>query len=284
MVRQWLASLQIRLLGLVHLPLASLLPLETLRNALNTFGYPAVAVFIMIESTGIPFPGETMLLFASFYAAVDQQLQIPLVIACAALGAIIGDNFGYTVGRTGGHAFVRRFGRYFFLKEKHLDHAERFFAKHGDKTVFFGRFIAILRAWAAFLAGVNRMHWTRFLIYNAAGGIIWAIAYGCLGFYAGRIFHDNFGAVEHLASTISWVGAGLIAAAIIAAYIFFRVRRHHHHKDETHEQEQGEQGPPEIVYASHATGEQAHDEHGAPEIVVVTDGEPLAGEQIYPEP
>jgi membrane protein DedA with SNARE-associated domain len=152
-------------------------------------------------------------------------LQIPLVIVCAALGAIIGDNIGYTVGRTGGYALVRRFGRFVFLKEEHLVRAERFFAKHGDKTVFFGRFVAVLRAWAAFLAGVNRMRWPAFLVYNAAGGILWATIYGCLGFFAGRVFHDNFGAVEHLARTISWAGAGLIVAAVIVAYIVFRVRR-----------------------------------------------------------
>jgi membrane protein DedA with SNARE-associated domain len=225
MLGRWLPFLHIRLLALQHLPLAALISLDTLRNALSTLGYPAVALFIMIESSGIPFPGETMLLLASFYAAVDQHLQIPLVIVCAALGAIVGDNIGYTVGRTGGYALVRRFGRFVFLKEEHLERAERFFAKHGDKTVFFGRFVAVLRAWAAFLAGVNRMRWPAFLVYNAAGGILWATIYGCLGFFAGRVFHDNFGAVEHLARTISWVGAGLIVAAVIVAYIVFRVRR-----------------------------------------------------------
>jgi membrane protein DedA with SNARE-associated domain len=208
-----------------HLPLAGLVSLDTLRNALGTLGYPAVALFIMIESSGIPFPGETMLLLASFYAAVDHQLQIPLVIACASLGAIIGDNLGYTIGRTGGYTLVRRFGRYVFLKEEHLRRAERFFQKHGDKTVFFGRFIAVLRAWAAFLAGVNHMRWSAFLIYNAAGGVLWAIVYGCLGFFAGRVFHDNFGAVERLAGTISWVGAGLLVVAIILLYILLRTRR-----------------------------------------------------------
>jgi membrane protein DedA with SNARE-associated domain len=225
MLGRWLPFLHIRLLALQHLPLAALISLDTLRNALSTLGYPAVALFIMIESSGIPFPGETMLLLASFYAAVDQHLQIPLVIVCAALGAIVGDNIGYTVGRTGGYALVRRFGRFVFLKEEHLERAERFFAKHGDKTVFFGRFVAVLRAWAAFLAGVNRMRWPAFLVYNAAGGILWATIYGCLGFFAGRVFHDNFGAVEHLARTISWAGAGLIVAAVIVAYIVFRVRR-----------------------------------------------------------
>jgi membrane protein DedA with SNARE-associated domain len=225
MIRRWLALIHARWLLLNHFPLAALISLDTLRNALSTFGYPAVGLFVMIESSGIPFPGETMLLLASFYAAVDQKLQIPLVIICAALGAIIGDNIGYTVGRTGGYAFIRRFGRYLFIKQKHMEHAERFFTKHGDKTVFFGRFIAVLRAWAAFLAGLNRMRWPSFLIYNAAGGILWATIYGCLGFYAGRIFHDNFAAVEHLASTISWTGAALIASAVVAAFIVFHIRR-----------------------------------------------------------
>src|SRR6516162_7772586 len=97
-----LAILRWKALTLFSQPLAALISLATLQNALSTLGYPAVALFIMIESAGIPFPGETMLLLASFYAAVDQKLQIPLVIACAALGAIIGDNIGYTVGKTGG--------------------------------------------------------------------------------------------------------------------------------------------------------------------------------------
>ena len=208
-----------------HFPLAALVSLETLRNALSTLGYPAVALFIMIESMGIPFPGETMLLLASFYAAVDQKLQIPIVIACAALGAIVGDNIGYLIGRSGGYALVRRFGRYVFLKPEHLERAEHFFRKHGDKTVFFGRFIAVLRAWAAFLAGVNRMPWHTFLIYNAAGGIVWSIIYGCLGFYAGHLLKNNFGAVEQIAKTISWGGAALIVVIVIIIYVLLRVRR-----------------------------------------------------------
>lgn len=222
MISNWLSSLHNQ-----ALPFAALISLDTLRNALSTLGYPAVALFIMIESTGIPFPGETMLLLASFYAAVDHRLQIPLVIACAALGAIVGDNLGYLIGRTGGYALIQRFGRYIFLKPHHLQKAQNFFAKHGNKTVFLGRFVAVLRAWAAFLAGVNHMRWSTFLFYNAVGGILWAIVYGCLGFFAGRLFHDNFGAVEQLARTISWTGAVLIVVVVIVAYIVFRLRRKH---------------------------------------------------------
>ncbi len=214
--------------GLLHWsgePMAALISLDILRNALNVLGYPAVTLFIMIESSGIPFPGETMLLLASFYAGVDQHLQIPIVIACAALGAIMGDNIGYIVGRTGGRALAERYGRYVFLKPEHLDRAEKFFAKHGNKTVFFGRFVSVLRAWSAFLAGVNHMRWRSFLLYNAAGGIVWAIVYGLLGFYAGRYFKDNFTQVETIASTIGWAGAAFIALIIILAIIIYLLRR-----------------------------------------------------------
>ena len=222
---RWLPILRVRALNFSHEPLAALISLQTLQNALHTLGYPAVTLFIMIESAGIPFPGETMLLLASFYAAIDHQLKLPIIIACAAFGAIAGDNIGYYVGRTGGRAFAERFGRYLFLKPQHLDRAEKFFAKHGNKTVFFGRFIAILRTWSAFLAGVNHMDWRTFLVYNAAGGILWAIIYGTIGYVAGRIFHDNFTAVEHIARTISWIGAGAIVALAIAAFLVVRWRR-----------------------------------------------------------
>src|SRR5437667_12847777 len=106
----------------------------------------------MIESSGIPFPGETMLLLASFYAAISQQLQIPLVIACAAFGAIIGDNIGYLIARTGGRVIVVSYGRYVFIKPEHLPLAEAYYSKHANKTVFFVGFIVVMRPWPAFLA------------------------------------------------------------------------------------------------------------------------------------
>src|SRR3989475_8402230 len=222
----WLSILRFKALTWFGEPLAALISLATLQNALDTLGYPAVAIFVMIESSGIPFPGETMLLLAAFYAGASHQLQIPIVIACAAFGAIIGDNIGYLIGRTGGRAFVVRYGKYVFIKPEHLARAEAYFAKHGNKTVFFGRFIALLRAWAAFLAGVNHMHWRTFLIYNAAGGIVWATIFGTLGYVAGRFFHDNFAQVERLAATLGWLGSGLIVAAALAVFIVFRLRKH----------------------------------------------------------
>jgi membrane protein DedA with SNARE-associated domain len=206
-------------------PLAALISLQSLQQFLATFGYFAVFAFVMIESLGIPFPGETMLLLGSFYVAIDHRLSLPIVIICAALGAVVGDNIGYYIGHKGGRPFIERYGRYVFVKPEHLVRAERFFAKHGGKTVFFGRFVSILRTWAAFLAGVERMHWRTFLVYNAAGGIIWATIYGILGYVAGRFFHDNFAVVEHIARTIGWVGAGIILTVAAIIIIIFRIRR-----------------------------------------------------------
>lgn len=207
------------------MPLASLISWQVLQQLLDQFGYLAVALLVMIESIGIPLPGETMLLLASFYAALNPQLKIPFVIISAIAGAIIGDNIGYFIGRKGGRPFIEKYGHYIFIKPQQLERAEQFFKKHGGKTVFFGRFITVLRTWAAFLAGVEHMHWPTFLLYNALGGILWATVYGLLGYFAGRFFHNNFAQVEHLVSVIGWAGAGIILAVIIVAIIIWRVRK-----------------------------------------------------------
>src|SRR4051812_14873264 len=119
----WLPIARFWMLSKQSYVVASLIPLQILQQTLGSFGYPAVTLFVMIESAGIPFPGETMLLLASFYASIDHHLNIAIVIACAALGAILGDNFGYYIGRVGGRPFVEHFGRYVFIKPHHLNYA-----------------------------------------------------------------------------------------------------------------------------------------------------------------
>src|SRR5258708_10961697 len=158
---------------------------EDLTHLLNTYGYLAVLVFVAIESTGIPFPGETMLLVAAIYAGTTHRLTIYWVIAAAATGAIVGDNLGFWIGREGGYRLLRRYGRYIRLDERKLKLGLYLFRRHGGKVVFFGRFVAVLRAWAAFLAGTNRMPWPRFLFFNATGGILWATVYGLAGYVLG---------------------------------------------------------------------------------------------------
>src|SRR6266567_1599898 len=139
-----------------------------LTHFLTAYGYWAVLFFVAIESSGIPFPGETMLLVAAIYAGTTHRLAIPLVIAAATLGAILGDNIGYWVGREGGYRLLRRYGHYLHIDERRVKLGQYLFRKHGGKVVFFGRFIAVLRAWAAFLAGTNRMPWGSFLLFTIA--------------------------------------------------------------------------------------------------------------------
>ncbi|HEY8694616.1 MAG TPA: DedA family protein, partial [Chloroflexota bacterium] len=147
---------------------------QELVQLLDTYGYWAVLVLVMVESIGIPVPGETMLLTAAIYAGRTGHLSVGYVIATAAAGAILGDNIGYVVGREGGFRLLRRYGTYIRLDERKLKVGEYVFMRHGGVVVFFGRFVAILRALAALLAGANRMPWWRFFAANATGGILWA--------------------------------------------------------------------------------------------------------------
>jgi membrane protein DedA with SNARE-associated domain len=235
--------------------LAAILPIQALQQFLDQWGYPVVLVFVLIESTGVPFPGETMLLLGAFFAS-SGHLSIYGVIAAAAAGAILGDNLGYWVGRKGGRPFIQRFGRYFFVKEKQLHAAERFFARHGDKTVFFGRFISILRTWAAFLAGVNKMRWPVFLFYNAAGGILWAIIYGVIGYFIGRIV--GIATIERYSG---YVGYGVIAIIVLVVAVFV-IRRYLSRRREKQAEAAGEaEGGKPAEPAAQSADESPQEQH-----------------------
>jgi membrane protein DedA with SNARE-associated domain len=189
---------------------------ETAGQLLHSYGYLAVLILPMLESTGVPVPGETMLLTAAVYAATTGRLNITLVIAAAATGAIIGDNFGYLVGRRGGRALLRRYGRFFPRRERQLRRAERFFARHGNRAVFMARFVAILRTIGAFLAGLSRMRYRSFLAYNAAGGIAWATLYGLIAYALGRQFERY-----HLLITSFGLALAVIGGVALAALLAF---------------------------------------------------------------
>ena len=169
---------------------------QTLTHLLATYGYWAVLLFVAVESTGIPFPGEAMLLTAAIYAGTTHHLHIALVIVAAATGAILGDNLGFWVGREGGYRLLRRYGYLVRLDERKLKLGHYLFARHGGKVVFFGRFVAVLRAFAAFLVGANRMPWERCLLANATGGLLWATVYGLGGYLFGNTLHRVAGPVR----------------------------------------------------------------------------------------
>lgn len=190
-----------------------------LTNLVESYGYLVVFVCVGIESLGIPIPGETALVTAAAYAALG-HLNIYGVIAVAAAGAILGDTAGYWIGRRAGLSAIRRWGRVLHLNETHMDRAHSFFQRHGGKTVFIGRFIALLRSWAAVLAGVGCMPYGAFAFYNAAGGIAWAVLFGALGYMFGR----NLPRLEGYIGQSTIVVAAAAVIVIIVSLVAHRVR------------------------------------------------------------
>ena len=155
-----------------------------LTHLVQSYGYYAVFVLIALESMGVPLPGETGLIAAAIYAGSTHQLNVVVLAAVAASAAIIGDNAGYWIGRTGGQRLAERYGRYVRLDRAKLKVGRYLFARHGVKVVAIGRFIAVLRTYAALFAGIAAMRWSRFLTANAAGGLLWS------GFYAFGAYAD----------------------------------------------------------------------------------------------
>jgi membrane protein DedA with SNARE-associated domain len=183
---------------------------EGLDHLITTYGYLAIAVVIGIESMGIPLPGETMLILAAMYAVRNSDLNIWLIVAAAATGAIIGDNGGYWIGNRMGYPLLRRFGSRFGLSDRRIKLGQYLFAKFGPWVVFLGRFVALLRILAAFLAGVNRMNWPLFMLANAAGGVLWASVFAFGGYYLGKIVFE----VQGTLGPIIFAGAAIMVFAL----------------------------------------------------------------------
>ena len=187
-----------------------------LDTLLSNYGYLAVFAVVGMESLGVPVPGETMLVTAAIYAGATHNLTIEGVIGAAFAGAIIGDNIGFTLGYRGGYPLLLRHGARLHISQSHLKVARYVFDRHGGKVVFFGRFVSILRTYAAFVAGVSHMEWRRFFAYNAAGGVIWSVAFGLGGYYGQAAF-------EQLSTPID-IAVGIAAVAAIV-WIALLVRR-----------------------------------------------------------
>jgi membrane protein DedA with SNARE-associated domain len=161
-----------------------------LTHFFTSHGLPLLFAVVLLESFGIPLPGETALIAFGILAS-QGNYSIVWVIVVAAAGAIVGDNLGYwLIGRWGGRALFERWAFLRRYSERFLPAAERLMRKHGGKTVFFGRFVTVLRYTAAWVAGIGRMEWWKFLFWNAAGGIIWATAVGLVAYYSGHAAAD----------------------------------------------------------------------------------------------
>jgi membrane protein DedA with SNARE-associated domain len=192
----------------------------SIHDLIHAYGLWVLFAVVMLESMGVPMPGETALITAALYAGSTHQIGIASVVLVAATAAMIGDNIGYLIGRSIGIRLVMRYGRYVRLNEPRIKVGQYLFLRHGGKIVFFARFVAFLRAFVAVLAGVNRMSWPRFLIMNALGGICWASLFGGGAYLFG----------EQMKRVAGPLGLLLLVAAIglaAAGIVFFR----HHEKE-----------------------------------------------------
>lgn len=176
---------------------------------IQSYGYWAVFGLVTAESIGIPLPAETALILAAIYAGQTHHLDPWLLWLVASAAAIVGDNIGFWIGDKGGYALARRYGPKVHLDERKLKAARYLFDRHGAKVVFFGRFVSILRAYAAFLAGVSKMVWRSFFVANASGGVLWAGIYTWAAYLAGTTF-------ERLSRTVNLV---LLAVGVVAILV-----------------------------------------------------------------
>jgi len=190
---------------------------EYVMPLIREHGLFAIGGITMIESMGIPAPGESAVIAGALYAATTHEFGIVPLVASAAAGAILGDNIGYLIGRGVGFRLIRRYGRKIGLTEARIKLGRYLFKCHGSKVVFFGRFIAVLRTFAALLAGANQMDWRHFLIANALGGLSWASLYGFGAYVLGY-------EVRRLEGPLA-IGLGILAALAVGTIIFL-LRRH----------------------------------------------------------
>ena len=186
-------------------------------DLIASHGYSAGALIVALESMGVPVPGETGLITAAIFAGTTHRLSIWIVIAAAVAGAIVGSSVGYAIGRTLGHRFLIKHGAKLHIHERRIKLGQYLFRRHGGKVVFFGRFVAVLRALASILAGVNYMDPRRFFLFNIVGAIAWALVFGLAAYSLGE-------ELERLRSSAA-VALTVLAVLAVAAGFWF-VRRH----------------------------------------------------------
>jgi membrane protein DedA with SNARE-associated domain len=184
-------------------------------HLISTYGYSAVFVIVGAESVGVPLPGETALIAAGTYAGRTHRLSAWLIFAVAVAAAIIGPCVGFWIGEKGGYRLIRRYGPRIGLDERKLKAARYVFDTQGTKVVFFGRFVSILRTYAAFLAGANRMRWSRFLPANVLGAVIWAAIFTLASYQAGNT-------LRRVSGTINLIVGAVAVLAIVAAVLVIR--------------------------------------------------------------
>src|SRR5579862_7187082 len=192
---------------------------DLLRNAVVQYGYWAVAVALLLENAGVPVPGETILLLASFLAYSEHNLQLRWIIVVGTIAATLGDNLGFALGFYGGRPLLVRYQSFFRIKNETVARGENLFARFGAVTIFFARFVFGMRIIAGPMAGVLRMPWRKFLVFNFLGATLWVIVISSSGYLFGRQW-------EHLARNVKLfdlVAAGILVIAL--ALVWWRNQR-----------------------------------------------------------
>jgi membrane-associated protein len=191
---------------------------QSLQEFVAVYGYWAVAVALLCENAGIPLPGETTLLLASFLAYSEHRLHLGWIIVVATAAATLGDNIGYALGHFGGRTLLDRYQAFFRISPETLKRGEDLFERYGAVAVFFARFIFGLRIFAGPLAGVLRMHWRAFALFNLLGAALWVTAIACAGYFFGQHWH-------HLMRAMQRLNMAVLAVAVIVALVFWWRRR-----------------------------------------------------------
>jgi membrane-associated protein len=192
--------------------------LDLLRNAVVHYGYWAVGAALLLENAGIPVPGETILLLASFLAFSQQELQLPWIILVATIAATLGDNLGFALGYYGGRPLLQRYQSIFRIKDETIRRGEGLFAKYGTVTVFFARFVLGMRIIAGPLAGVLRMPWRKFLLSNFLGAAVWVTVISVSGYLFGRHW-------DRLEQYLKRFDVVVIVVVLVAALVWWRRRK-----------------------------------------------------------
>lgn len=193
--------------------MSEVISLETVEEIARQYGYWAVFLGISLENAGVPLPGETLTLVGGFLAG-EGELDYWLVLLCATGGAILGDNFGYWIGKWGGFPLLLRVGKLLHISEEQLQRLRDQFSNNAAKAVFLGRFVALLRIFAGPLAGISEMPYGKFFVCNAAGASVWASVMVSLSFFVGRLVP-----LETLVSGVATFSIGALVLLILAIAI-----------------------------------------------------------------
>ncbi len=192
---------------------------DLLRSALVQYGYWALALTLLLENAGVPVPGETILLLASFLAYSERSLQLGWIIVIGTVAATLGDNLGFALGYYGGRRLLERYESFFRIQQKTIKRGEDLFARYGSVTIFFARFVFGMRIIAGPMAGALRMQWKKFLIFNFLGAAVWVSVISVVGYLFGRHWERLALALKRLDVIVA------IIVVVVAGMLWWRNRR-----------------------------------------------------------